>query len=153
MTAQNISIFRERFFGYQTSVFVCISNQFGKYLRINLEDNRSQQHPLSHFPTSCVFNSRSLVTASNSGDSSASRAHIITVANIPQLNCSANCLQDNSTGRITQKTQPLFCCRGVFTAPLYSNGRGSDHIENTVLLLRACCRRYLATAAIYRVTA
>jgi hypothetical protein len=35
----------------------------------------------------------------------------------------------------TQKTQPLYCCRGVFTAPLHSNSRGSDHIQNTVLLL------------------
>jgi hypothetical protein len=43
---------------------------------------------------------------------------------------------------------------GLFTYPLLSNGRGADHIENTVLLLLcACCGRHLATAAVYRVTA
>jgi hypothetical protein len=52
-----------------------------------------------------------------------------------QLNCSANCLQDNFSARITQKTQPFYCCRGMFTALLHSNCRGADHIENTVLLL------------------
>jgi hypothetical protein len=40
---------------------------------------KSPQHPLSLFPACCVFNSHSLVTASNSGDSSASCAHVITV--------------------------------------------------------------------------
>jgi hypothetical protein len=56
-----------------------------------------------------------------------------------RLHYSANCLQDNSSAWTTQKTRLLSCCRGVFTAPLHSNGRGVDHIENTVLiLLRAC---------------
>jgi hypothetical protein len=41
--------------------------------------HKSPQHPLRLFPAYCVFNSRSLVMASNSGDPSASRAHIITV--------------------------------------------------------------------------
>jgi hypothetical protein len=50
-----------------------------------------------------------------------------------------NCLQDNSSARTTQETQPLYCCRGVFTVPLHSNGRGADHIENTVLLLLRDC--------------
>jgi hypothetical protein len=35
--------------------------------------HRSPQHPLSLFPACCVFTSRFLATASNSGDSSASR--------------------------------------------------------------------------------
>jgi hypothetical protein len=52
----------------------------------------------------------------------------------PRLNCSTNCLQDNSSAWTTQKTQPLYCCRDVSRAPLHSNGRGPDHIENTVLL-------------------
>jgi hypothetical protein len=52
-----------------------------------------------------------------------------------RLNSSANCLQDNSSARTTQKTQPLYCCRDMFTASLNSNSRGVDHIENTVLLL------------------
>jgi hypothetical protein len=61
-----------------------------------------------------------------------------------QLNCSASSLQDNSSARTTQKTQLLYCCRGMFTAPFYSNDRGADHIENGVLLLlRACMLRPL----------
>jgi hypothetical protein len=61
-----------------------------------------------------------------------------------QVNCSVSCLQDNSSVRTTQKTQPLCCCRGVFTAPLHSNYRGADYIENTVLLLlRTCMLRAL----------
>jgi hypothetical protein len=44
-------------------------------------------------------------------------------------------LQDNSSAGATQKTQPLYCRRSLFTAPLNSNGRCSDHIENSVLLL------------------
>jgi hypothetical protein len=64
--------------------------------------------------------------------------------NIPQMNCRANSIQDNSSSRITQKSQPLYCCRGVFIAPLHSNGRGADHTENTVLLFsRACMLRAL----------
>jgi hypothetical protein len=45
------------------------------------------------------------------------------------------CLQDNSSERTTQKTQLLYCCEGVFTALLHSNGSGVEHIENTVLIL------------------
>jgi hypothetical protein len=36
--------------------------------------HKSPQHPLSFFPACCVFASRSLATAFNSGDFSASRA-------------------------------------------------------------------------------
>jgi hypothetical protein len=37
-----------------------------------------------------------------------------------------------------RRKQPLCCCRRVFTALLHSNGRGGDHLENSVLLLCAC---------------
>jgi hypothetical protein len=40
------------------------------------------QHPLSPFPAWCVFNNRSLEMAPNTGDSSASRAHVVTVRRI-----------------------------------------------------------------------
>jgi hypothetical protein len=40
------------------------------------------------------------------------------------------CLQDNYSARPTQKTQPLYCCRGVFTASFHSNGRCADHIKH-----------------------
>jgi hypothetical protein len=39
--------------------------------------HKSSQHPLSLFPTCRVFTSRSLVTASSSEDSSASRAQVL----------------------------------------------------------------------------
>jgi hypothetical protein len=35
--------------------------------------------PAAPFPVCCVFNSRSIATASNNGDSSASRAHVVIV--------------------------------------------------------------------------
>jgi hypothetical protein len=38
---------------------------------------KSPQHPLNLFPACCVFTSSSLTTASNSGDSSASRAQVL----------------------------------------------------------------------------
>jgi hypothetical protein len=55
------------------------------------------------------------------------------------------CLQDNSSDRTTEKPQLLYC-KGVFPAPLHSNGSGADHIENTVLILLHTCmlERYLA---------
>jgi hypothetical protein len=43
--------------------------------------HRLPQHPLSLLPVCCV-NSHSLVTSSNSGDSSASRAHVVTARRI-----------------------------------------------------------------------
>jgi hypothetical protein len=49
---------------------------------------------------------------------------------------SPSSLQDNSSARTTQKTRSLCCCRGVFTASLHSNVRGTDHI---VLLLVCAC--------------
>jgi hypothetical protein len=61
---------------------------------------KSPQHPLSLFPACRVFINRSLATASNSGDSSASRAQVLslrlTVQNSTityQLNYSAISLQ------------------------------------------------------------
>jgi hypothetical protein len=41
--------------------------------------HRSSQHPLSPFPACCVFDRRSLATASNSGDPSASSPHVVTL--------------------------------------------------------------------------
>jgi hypothetical protein len=102
---------------------------------------KSQQHQLSLLPACCVFNSLSLATAFNSGDSSSSRAHVVSVqrisckwtlvftAGLPTLNWTlslANQLlhftQLNRTqpawgpryialGRTQQKT-PFFYCYG-----------------------------------------
>jgi hypothetical protein len=39
--------------------------------------HKSPQHPLSPFPDCCVLTSRSLETASNIGDSSPTRTHVL----------------------------------------------------------------------------
>jgi hypothetical protein len=44
--------------------------------------HRSLQHSLSLFPACCVYNSHSLATAFDSGDSSASRFYVVTVRRI-----------------------------------------------------------------------
>jgi hypothetical protein len=44
--------------------------------------HKAPQHPLSFSPTCCFCNSRSLSTAFNSGDSSGSRSHAVTVRRI-----------------------------------------------------------------------
>jgi hypothetical protein len=48
--------------------------------------HKSPQHTLSSFPACCVFTSRSQATASNSGDSSASRAQVFS-SPPPVQNC------------------------------------------------------------------
>jgi hypothetical protein len=52
---------------------------------------RSPQHPLSLSPACYVFNGRSLATASNCGDVSASRAHVGTVRRISHNWTLVNC--------------------------------------------------------------
>jgi sulfatase maturation enzyme AslB (radical SAM superfamily) len=114
--------------------------------------HRLPQHQLSLYPACCVLYSRTLATAFNSADSSAFGCRY-RPANNSRLNCSASFLQNNSSAWTTKKTQPRHCCRRMSAAPLRSNGCGKDHIENTGLLLHACCGLYLATAAFYRVAA
>jgi hypothetical protein len=72
--------------------------------------HKSPQRPLRRVPTFCVFTSRSLATASNSGDFSVSRAEVL----------SSQPHRHNSL--IAPTVQFL----------------GTDHIENTVLLLHSC---------------
>jgi hypothetical protein len=62
-------------------------------------------------------------------------SHHCPLVGTPQLNCRASYLQHNSFAWTTQKIQPFYWCRGVFTRLLHSSGQGMDHIENTVLLL------------------
>jgi hypothetical protein len=70
---------------------------------------RSLQHPLSLSEACCVFTSRSLVTASNNGDCSASRAHIVTVRRISRswtpVNCKLNCYAISSQPPLQRSTQ------------------------------------------------
>jgi hypothetical protein len=42
-----------------------------------------------------------------------------------------------------QKTQLLYCCRDMFTAPLHSNVRSGPHRNSGLLFLRACILRAL----------
>jgi hypothetical protein len=49
--------------------------------------DKSPQHPLNLFPTSCLFINRSLATASNSGDSSASLAQVLLLQPPVQNSC------------------------------------------------------------------
>jgi hypothetical protein len=57
--------------------------------------HRLPQRLLSLFPASCIFDNHSLAVASNSGNSSASCAHVITVQQIScnwiLVNCQLNC--------------------------------------------------------------
>jgi hypothetical protein len=75
-----------------------------------------------------------------------------------QLNCSTNCLQDNSLAWTKQKTQPLYCCIGMFTALLHSNDRSIDSRENTILLLLqalpsiGCCLQSHSLATVLHAT-
>jgi hypothetical protein len=62
-----------------------------------------------------------------------------TSCHFTQRNCSISCLQDNFLERTTQKIQPLYCCRGMFTTPLHSNSHSANHTENTILLLLTAC--------------
>jgi hypothetical protein len=89
---------------------------------------KSSQHSLSLFPACCVFISRSLATASNSGDFSASRAHVL--YSQPQLLTGnylgrSSCRQDKSSSRSTQKTPPFpllqpNCCTCLTTGYITS---------------------------------
>jgi hypothetical protein len=44
----------------------------------------------------------------------------VLTSDLPSLNCSSSCLQDKSSARTTQKTQPLYCW-GVFTQLFHRN--------------------------------
>jgi hypothetical protein len=38
-----------------------------------------------------------------------------------------NCLQDDNSARTTQKIQPLYCCKGIFTEPLHTTVAARTH--------------------------
>jgi hypothetical protein len=114
---------------------------------------KSQKHPLSLFQPA-VFTSRSLAKASNSGDSSASRAHVVTIRRISRNWTVAPIVFKVTPRHGPRRKHSHSIVVDVFTAPLYSNGRGADHIENTFYFcMLICCRHYLVTAAGYQGTA
>jgi hypothetical protein len=102
--------------------------------------HRSPLHPLSHFPACCVFSSRSLATVSNSGDSSAFLAHVVTVHPETELLSTVNwtvapsilslpCRAQLNCKPSTEAThQPLHFTQPNCTQP-YS--LGADPTENT----------------------
>jgi hypothetical protein len=49
-----------------------------------------------------------------------------------------SCLQDNTSARTIEKSQPLYCYGRVFTAKLHSNGRGTDSKENSLCIMYPC---------------
>jgi hypothetical protein len=135
---------------------------------------KSPQHPLSLLQACCVFNSRSLATASNSGDSSASRAHVVTVRRISRnwtLIFTSKLLHFiplHSTEllnliflKITPRRGPQRKHRSSIVAGVFvSAGTSlpSRCLETGCitplfyLCVHVCCGRYLATTAVYRVT-
>jgi hypothetical protein len=111
---------------------------------LNSTIHKSPQHPLSLFPDCCLFTSCSLVTASNSEDSSASFVQVLTSQTLVQNSLS---------------TDLVLCLQHL----------GKDHVETrrfncfipTVALFRICClatgtclpSRFPETVTLYRVAA
>jgi hypothetical protein len=110
---------------------------------------KSSQHPLRFFSACCIF-SRSLATASNSVDSSASRSQVLS-SQSPLQNSTLNWqLTTNWVAPIVFKITPLhgprikhsnYCCRGVFTAPLHGNGWWLDCFKGFAYQ-RVCTPQY-----------
>jgi hypothetical protein len=143
--------------------------------------HRSSQHPLCLFSACCVFNSRSLAMASNSGDFSASSAHVVTVRWISHycqltivisllsvpcralLNCQPSTEVVNLiVFKITPQCGPHWKHHSSIVAHVFvSVGTclPSRCLETGCITklfyccMRVCCWRYLAMTAIYRVTA
>jgi hypothetical protein len=88
--------------------------------------------PAKPFPACCVFNSHSLATASNSGDPSASHAHVL--SSQPPVQNSTE-LIDPTLMVITSWHRPhrkqhcvcVCCCWNVFTELFPRNCCGADH--------------------------
>jgi hypothetical protein len=79
----------------------------------NLQHSQITTAPAKIFAACCVFNSRSLATASSGGDSSASRAHVITVRRISRnwtiVDCQLNYSAISSQPPLQSSTQlPAF---------------------------------------------
>jgi hypothetical protein len=91
-----------------------------------------------------VFANLSLATASNSGDFSASSAHVVTVRRIPR-NWTLTPIVFKITPRhVPRRKHSASIVIEMFKVQLHSNGRGAGNIENTVLLLsRECMLRAL----------
>jgi hypothetical protein len=109
----------------------------------------SPQHPLSFFPACCVFNSHSLATVSNSGDSLASCAHIISVQQISHnwtlTNCQLNYSALPSQPPLQSSTQPNYFTSLHFTSlhftPLHSTPLHSTPLHSSGLSSSLCSSR------------
>jgi hypothetical protein len=142
----------------------------GNYSAIaNLPNLQITTAPLGLFPASCVFNSRSLAKASNCGDYSSSRAHVVTVRRISRncafVNCQLNYstissqpplqssnqlptlnwtgqlnrLQDNSSARNTSKTPFFYFCERSFPRERVYEPFLTHVLHNPVVLSNVAC--------------
>jgi hypothetical protein len=101
---------------------------------------KSPQHPPSLFPACCVFTSRSLATASNSGDSSASHAQVLS-SQPPMQNSTLSFVPYNISMDHTENTTLLLSCATVALSRICCVAMG-------MCLLSLCSE----AGAVYRVT-
>jgi hypothetical protein len=101
----------------------------------NLNSSQITTAPAKPFPACCVFTSLFLATASNSWNSSASRAQVFP-SPTPELslNCPLPCLQNPSTDH-TENISSIVAC--VFAAWLRTNIGISDYRKHSSFII-AC---------------
>jgi hypothetical protein len=99
---------------YRRSFGLHIGSIYHLYIRLritisycataNLRNSQITTAPAKYFPACCVFTNRFLVTASNTGDSSASRSQVLSSQTPVQNRLSyPSCSPYNSSARTTQK--------------------------------------------------
>jgi hypothetical protein len=138
--------------------------------------HRSSQNPLNLFPACYVFNSRSLTMASNSGDSSASCAHVVTVRqlscncqlttmpSLPSVPCRARLNCQPSTEPVKIIPQRRLCRKHQYSIAVHVFPSAGTCLLSRCLetgcvtqffycCMCVCFGRYLAMTAVYRVTA
>jgi hypothetical protein len=105
---------------------------------LNSTIHKSPQHPLRFFPACCVFASRSLTTASNSGESSASHSQVLSSQTPVQnpLGC-PSCIPYNSSARPSQTTAFILVCVSVASGTCLPSRSIVAAICSC--LLRICC--------------
>jgi hypothetical protein len=118
--------------------------------------------PAKPLPACYIFTSRSMSTVSNSGDSSASRAQVLSSQRPVQNSLSTQICPLLITSRHGQHRKHrssivafVFVAAGTCLPRLCPETAAARTTENTFLLLclRVCCGRYLTTAAVYIVSA
>jgi hypothetical protein len=123
--------------------------------------HKSPKHPLSLFPACCVFTSRSLATASNSGDSSAPRAQVLS-SQPPLQNSSPNWqltaspqlsslkplrtdLVENAVSNSNYSWFRISCSGNVFTDRLPRSGLHNAFVYSPIACHHLCILQYYIT--------